>query len=172
MEKNISEHGRVHHVKNDIADRLKRDQKQCKYSYKLYLEGITGSPSTSKNKWAQEFGVHIYYWMYIHSAPFMAPRNTKLENFPTYLPVQTFFIFKCGLKEAELRTFCTETEKSLLYLLFGNVSTVNNWFSLVNVWENCGLNMQNKNAPTIILGIANPLDSENTNNQVILFSKY
>jgi hypothetical protein len=95
-----------------------------------------------------------------------------LKTFPAYLPVQTCFIFKCGLKEAELRTFCTETEKSLLNLFFGNVSTVNNWFSLVNVWENCGLNMQNKNAPTIILGIANPLDSENTNNQVILFSKY
>jgi hypothetical protein len=41
--------------------------------------GITGSPFRSQNKRAQEFGVHIYYWMYVHSAPFMA---TRFENFP------------------------------------------------------------------------------------------
>jgi hypothetical protein len=38
METNISEYGRVHAIKNDIVDRLKRDKKQCKYSYQLHLE--------------------------------------------------------------------------------------------------------------------------------------
>ena len=38
METNISEYGRVHAIKNDIVDRLKRDRKQCKYSYQLHLE--------------------------------------------------------------------------------------------------------------------------------------
>jgi hypothetical protein len=28
----------VHDIKNDIFDRLKRDKKQCKYSYQLHLE--------------------------------------------------------------------------------------------------------------------------------------
>jgi hypothetical protein len=32
--------------------------------------------------------------------------------------------------------------------------------------------MQYRNAPNIILGIANPLDPDNTNNQVILILKY
>jgi len=32
--------------------------------------------------------------------------------------------------------------------------------------------MQHINTPNIILGIANPLDSDNTNNQEILISKY
>ena len=32
--------------------------------------------------------------------------------------------------------------------------------------------MQYINAPNIILGIANPLDPDNTNNQVILILKY
>jgi len=45
------------------------------------------------------------------------------------------------------------------------IKFVNNfWFSLVNVFENCGLNMQYKNAPNIILGKMNPLDPDNTNN--------
>ena len=82
METNISEYGRVPDIKNYIVDRLKRDKKQCKYSYQLHFEGIKGSPFRSQNKWAQEFGIHICYWMYIHSAPFMATSNTKLEHFP------------------------------------------------------------------------------------------
>jgi hypothetical protein len=46
------------------------------------------------------------------------------------------------------------------------------WFSLGNILENCGLNMQYINAPNIILGIINPLDPYNTINQVILILKY
>jgi hypothetical protein len=46
------------------------------------------------------------------------------------------------------------------------------WFSLVNILENCGLNMQYIDAPNIILGKTNPLDPDNTNNQVILILKY
>ena len=39
------------------------------------------------------------------------------------------------------------------------------WFSLVNVFEHI-------NAPNIILGIVDPLDPDNTKNQVILILKY
>ena len=35
METNISEYGRVHDIKNDIIDRLKHAEKQCKYSYQF-----------------------------------------------------------------------------------------------------------------------------------------
>ena len=42
----------------------------------------------------------------------------------------------------------------------------------MNDFENCGLNMQYINAPTIILGIMKPLDPVNTNDQVILILKY
>jgi len=38
METHISEYGRVHAITNDIVDRLKRDEKQFKYSYQLHLE--------------------------------------------------------------------------------------------------------------------------------------
>ena len=38
METNISEYMRVHDIKNGIVDGLKRDKKQCKYSYRLHLE--------------------------------------------------------------------------------------------------------------------------------------
>ena len=40
----ISEHWRLHDIKNDIVDRLKINRKPCKYFYKLYLENIKESP--------------------------------------------------------------------------------------------------------------------------------
>ena len=46
------------------------------------------------------------------------------------------------------------------------------WFSLVNVLENCAVNLQYINALNIIFGIMNPLDPDNTINQVILILKY
>ena len=40
------------------------------------------------------------------------------------------------------------------------------------IFENCGLNMQYINAPHIILDIINPLDQDNTKDQVLLILKY
>ena len=53
-----------------------------------------------------------------------------------------YFLFKCGLKETELCTFCTETKEILLHLILGMHLPKESWFSLVNILESCGLNMQ------------------------------
>ena len=82
------------------------------------------------------------------------------------------FLFKCGLKETELCTFCTETKLSLLHLFWECIYSKNFWFLFVNVLKSCGLSMQYINAPNVILRITNPLDPDNTNNQVILILKY
>ena len=168
MKKLIPEYGRLHDIKNDIVNRLKSDKKPCKY--KLFLENIKESPLRSQNKWGQELGVQIDDWRNIYSSPFRTKRNTKLQKFQFKLShritATNSFLFKCGLKETELCTFCTETKESLLHLFWDF------WFSSVNVFENCGLNMQYINAPNIILGIMNPLDPDNTKNQVILILKY
>jgi hypothetical protein len=34
------EYVRLHDIKNDIVDRLKSDEKPCKYIFELYLENI------------------------------------------------------------------------------------------------------------------------------------
>ena len=99
---------------------------------------------------------------YIYSSPFRATRNTKLQNFQFKFSHRTTatnsFLFKCGLKETELFTFCTETKESLLNLFWEWTYSKYVWFSLVNVLENCAVNLQYINAPNIILGIMNPLD--------------
>jgi len=172
----ISEYGKLHDIKNDIVDRLKSDKKPCKYFYKLYLEHIKESPVRSQNKWVQELGVQIDDWQNIYSSPFRTTRNTKLQNFQFKLShritATNSFLFKCGLKETELCTFCSETKESLLHLFWECTYSKNFWFSLVNIFENCGINMQYINAPNIILGIVDPLDPDNTKNQVILILKY
>jgi hypothetical protein len=67
---------------------------------------------------------------------------------------------KRGRLNTELCTFCTETKESLLHLFWECTYSKKKWFSLVNVFKNCGLNMQYINAPNIILGIMNPLDGK------------
>ena len=88
-------------------------KKTCKYFY---------SPFRTQNKWTQELGIQIDNWWYIWSSPFRATRNTKLQNFQFKLShritATNSFLFKCGLKETELCTFCTETKESLLHLFW------------------------------------------------------
>ena len=120
-EKNlISEYGRLHDFKNYIVDRLKSDKKSCKYFYKLYLKNIKESPLRWGNKWPQELRIQIYDWGYIYSSPIRATRNIKLQNIQFKLShrltATNYFLFKCGLKETEPCTFCTETKESLLHL--------------------------------------------------------
>jgi hypothetical protein len=133
----------------------------------LYLENIKESPVRSQNKWVQELGVQVDDWQNIYSFPFRTTRNTKLQNFQFKLShritATNSFLFKCSWKETELCTFCTETKESLLHLFWEctYIYSKRNWFSLVNVFKNCGFNMQYINAPNIILGIMNPLDPDN-----------
>jgi hypothetical protein len=50
--------------------------------------------------------------------PLLWLQETKLQNFQFKLShrmtATNSFLFKCGLKETELCTFCTETKESLL----------------------------------------------------------
>ena len=69
---------------------------------------------------------------------FRTTRNTKLQNFQFKLShiitATTTFLFKRGLKETELCTFCTETKESLLHLFWECTYTKINWFSLVTIY--------------------------------------
>jgi hypothetical protein len=129
----ISEYGRLHDIKNDIIDRLKSEKKPCKYFYKLYLENIKESSVRPQNKWGQELGIQIDDWWNIYSSPFRTTRNTKLQNFQFKLShritATNSFLFKCGLKETELCTFCTETKESLLHLFWECTYSKHFWFS-------------------------------------------
>ena len=117
--------------------------KPCNYYYQLYLVSIKESPARSQNKWGKELGVQIDDWWNIYSSPFMTTRNTKLQNFQFKfshrITATNSFLFKCGLKETELCTFCTKTKESLLHLFWECTYSKKCWFSLVNIFENCGL---------------------------------
>ena len=110
-------------------------KKLCKYFYKLYLENIKESHLRSQTNKPR----NTNRWLgYIHFSPFRATRNTKLQNFQFKLShiitATTTFLFKRGLKETELCTFCTETKESLLHLFWECTYTKINWFSLVTIY--------------------------------------
>ena len=55
------------------------------------------------------------------------------------------------LKETELYAPFVQKLKRVYYIFFGNAPIEKKRFSLINVFENGGLNMQYINAPNIIL---------------------
>ena len=72
---------------------------------------------------------------------FCITKDTKLQNFQfkllkRILPVNSF-LYKCGLKETELCTFCMETKENLLHL-FWNCNLVKQfWFAVKSLLMIC-----------------------------------
>jgi hypothetical protein len=51
------------------------------------------------------------------------------------------FLYKCGLKETELCTFCTETKESLVHIFWECNYVWNFWLSIGNFLKICGLSL-------------------------------
>ena len=73
-------------------------------------------PLNIQSKWVKEVhtGVVIEDWSFIYCIPFNVTKDTKLLDFQDRLIhrilITNSFLYKCGLKESELCTFCTETK--------------------------------------------------------------
>ena len=101
----------------------KQTNKTCKYFNKLYLENINEYSFLVTKQMAQELGIQIYYWGYNYSSTFSGAKNTKHQNFQFKLShiitATKCVLFKCGLEETLLCTFCAETKESILGLFLG-----------------------------------------------------
>ena len=77
-------------------------------------------PLSIQSKWEQE--VHTYIviedWSFIYCIRFSVTKDTKLQDFQYKLIhkilITNSFLYRCGLKETKLCTFCTETKESLV----------------------------------------------------------
>ena len=87
----------------------------------------------------------------------MITKDTKLQNIQLkilhrILPVNSF-LYKCGLKETELCTFCMKTKEHLLHL-FWNCNLVKQFlFAVKNMLMICGIALP-LTAREITLGIS------------------
>ena len=81
------------------------------------------------------------------------------------------FLYKYGLKETELCTFCTETKESLVHI-FGECNYVRNfWLAIGNFLKICGVSLP-FNAKDIILGLTEHSSAQGTINNVLIILKY
>ena len=77
-------------------------------------------PLNIQSKWEQ--AVHTYIvikdWSFIYCIRFSVTKDTKLQDFQYKLMhiilITNSFLYKYGLKETKLCTFCTETKESLV----------------------------------------------------------
>jgi hypothetical protein len=89
-------------------------------SEKLFIRKVQQEPINCHKKWENDLETSIEDWHDIYSLSFCITKDTKLQNFQfkllhRILPVKSF-LYKCGLKETELCTFCVETKENLLHL--------------------------------------------------------
>jgi len=83
------------------------------------------------------------------------------------LPVN-LFLYKCGLKETELCTFCMETKENLLNLFWNCNLFQNFWFAVKNFLMICGIALP-LTAREITLGISESfIENHNTVNNILL----
>ena len=152
--------GKLNLIENDIVDRLKRNHKPCKYFLKQYMLNVKMLPLSIQSKWEKEvhMGVVIedYNWSFIYCIPFSVTRDTKLQDLKYKLIhrilITNSVLYKCGLKETELCTFCTETKESLVHIFWECNYVRNFWLSIGNFLKICGLSLP-FNAKDIIRGV-------------------
>ena len=81
------------------------------------------------------------------------------------------FLYKYGLKETELCTFCTETKESLVHIFWECNYVRNFWLSIGNFLKICGLSLP-FNAKDIIVCLTEHGSAQGTINNVLLILKY
>ena len=112
-----------------------------------------------------------YNWSFIYCIPFSVTKDTKLQDFQYKLIhrilITNSFLYKCGLKETELCTFCTETKESLVHIFWECNYVRNFWLSIGNFLIICGLGLP-FNAKDIILGLTEHISINN----VLIILKY
>ena len=114
-------------------------------------------------------------WKIIYYIPFSVTKDTKLHDFQYKLIhiilITNSFLYKCGLKETELCTICTETQKNLVHIVWESNYVRNYWFSIGNFLKICSASLP-VNAKVIILGLTEHSSVQGTINNVSIILKY
>ena len=153
----LDENIKLDRICNEIVNKIKAENKPCQYVLKLFIQRVQQEPINCHKKWEKYLETFIEDRHAIYSLSFCTTKDTKLQNFQfkllhIILPVNSF-LYKCGLKETELCTFCMETKENLLPL-FWNCNLVKKfWFAVKNVLMICGIGLP-LTAREITLGIS------------------
>ena len=131
----LDENIKLDRICNEIVDKIKAENKPCKYFYKLFIQRVQQEPINCHKKMGKRFrNVYRRLAWYLFTVILYITKDTKLHNFQfkllyRILPVNSF-LYKCGLKETELCTLCMETKENVLHL-FWNCNLVQNvWFAV------------------------------------------
>ena len=127
----------------ELIEKINAENKRCKYFYKLFIQRVQQEPINCHKKWENDLETSIEDWHGIYSLSFCIAKDTKLQNFQfkllhRILPVNSF-LYKCGLKETELCTFCMETKENLLHLFWKCNLAKKNWFAVKIFLMICGI---------------------------------
>ena len=165
---------KLDNITHPLVEKIRSEQKLCKYFYKMLIEKFRELPLNIQNRWGNDLNVKIENWNLVHKLPFVVTHNSKLQNFQYKLVHRIVscnsFLYKCGLKETELCTFCSETKESLYHIFWGCNLVQNFWMAMRIIIKTCGVDLS-LNAKDIILG-SDIEDNCNLYNNIVLILKY
>ena len=96
-------------------------------------------------------GCYWSYWSFIYCISFSVTKDTKLQDFQYKLIHRILstnsFLYKYGLKETELCTFCTETKESLVHIFWECNYVRNFWLAIGNFLKICGVSLFHNSWP-------------------------
>jgi hypothetical protein len=134
-------------------------------------------PLNIQSKWEQAVHTNIVIadWSFIYCISFSFTKDTKLQDFQYKLIhrilITNSFLYKCGLKETKLCTFCTETQKSLVDIFCECNHVRKFWLAIGNFLKICGVSLPFK-AKDTILGLTEHNTAHDVINNVLLILNY
>lgn len=164
---------RLSDISCDNFCHVKNHKKSCQFFYKQFLSNYSEQPIRQQRKWCVDLNVEIDDWEAIYMVPFHCTKNNKYVVFQ-YKILNRFLctnslLYKCGLKETHLCSFCGETKETILHIFWECSVSRTLWLELTSALQNrCSvvLPVSSKN---IILG---SIDSTKLINVIFIVIKY
>ena len=74
----LDENIKLDRICNEIVDKIKAENKPCKYFYKLFIRRVQQEPINCHKKWENELEMSIEDWHAIYSLSFCITKDAKL----------------------------------------------------------------------------------------------
>ena len=160
-------------ISNDNFLYVKFNKKSCQFFYKQFLSIYSEEPLRQQRKWCEVLNDEIDDWQAGYQIPFQCTKNNKFVVFQ-YKILNRFLctnavLYKCGLKETHLCSFCGETKETILHLFWECSVARSLWLELAGTLQTRCSVVLPVSPENIILG---SIVSEPSINLIFIITKY
>jgi hypothetical protein len=128
----LDENIKLARICNEIVDKIKAENKPCKYFYKLCIQRVQQEPINCHRKWENDLETSIEEWHGIYSLSFCITKKTFSLNYCIEFHLSIHCYIHVGLKKQNYVLFCMETKEDLLHLFWNCILVKHFGFAVKN----------------------------------------